>query len=115
MRTVERVDRLENLMAELAHAQMRTEMALLALSKDMRELKKEMSEFKDEMREFREESERDRKRMNKAWGDLANKLGTTVEFASWTLSPSIRKAVHAAGLYGLAMGDGTMEIVVRPG
>ncbi|MFP4353176.1 MAG: hypothetical protein ACLFTU_10130 [Puniceicoccaceae bacterium] len=223
--TSERVDRLEGMMAEVAHAQMRTEMSLLALSNEMREFKEEMREFKvemrefkdemrefkdemrefkEEMREFKEESQRDRKRMNKAWGDLANKLGTTVEdivapnlpriareefdmgertdllvrahrvsrrgrerereydivcagaekvlvvevksspardqipdflasledfadfypeygdwerigiFASWSLSAPIRKAVRKAGLYGLAMGDETMEIVIRP-
>ena len=32
-----------------------------------------------EMREFKDESERDRKRMNKHWGELANKMGTVVE------------------------------------
>jgi len=204
LETSERVDRLEGMMAEVAHAQMRTEMSLLALSKEMREFKDEMREFKDEMREFKDESERDRKRMNKAWGDLANKLGTTVEdivapniprlareefgmesavdllvrgrrvsrvgkkrekeydivcagsgkvivvevkstpdkgqipdfiaslsefgdfypeyneleriglFASWSLPESICDGLRKAGLYGLAMGDETMEIVVRP-
>ena len=218
LQTSERVDRLEGMMAEVAHAQMRTEMSLLALSNDTREFKgemsafkdemsafkDEMSAFKDEMREFKRESERDRKRMNKARGDLANKLGTTVEdvvapnlpriareefgmgertdllvrahrinrrgkkrereydivcagakkvlvvevksspakeqipdflasledfadfypeygdwerigiFASWSLPAPVRKAVQKAGLYGLAMGDETMEIVARP-
>jgi hypothetical protein len=177
----------------------------------MREFKDEMSEFKDEMRafkdemsEFKDESERDRKRMNKAWGDLANKLGSTVEdivapnipriareefgmdapldllvrgrrasragkkrekeydivcagsgkvivvevkstpdkgqiqefkasldefsdfypeyagyeriglFASWSLPQPICEALHQQGFYGMAMGDATMEIVVRP-
>jgi hypothetical protein len=223
--TTERIDRLEDMMAEVAHAQMRTEMSLLALSKEMREFKEEMREFKEEMREFKEEmrefkeemrefkeemrefkeeSERDRKRMNKAWGDLANKLGTTVEdivapnipriarqefgmnhqtdmiiraqrvnrrgesrrreydiicadtskvlivevkstpsreqiaeffasledfsdfypeyedrqligiFASWSLPEPVRDAIRRVGLYGLAMGDETMTIVVRP-
>ncbi len=42
-------------------------------------LEREMREFKDEMREFKMESERDRKQMNKQWGDLANKMGTLVE------------------------------------
>jgi hypothetical protein len=204
LETSERVDRLEGMMAEVAHAQMRTEMSLLALSKEMREFKDEMRGFKNEMRGFKEESERDRKRMNKAWGDLANKLGTTVEdivapnipriardefgmeppvdllvrgrrvsrtgkkrekeydivcagsgkvivvevkstpdkgqipdflasleefgdfypeyagyerigfFASWSLPDSVCEALREAGLYGLAMGDETMEIVARP-
>jgi hypothetical protein len=204
LETAERVDRLEDMMAEVAHAQMRTEMSLLALSKEMREFKDEMREFKDEMREFKDESERDRKRMNKAWGDLANKLGTTVEdivapnipriarqefgmdertdlivrahrinrrgetrqreydiicadtskvlivevksspcqqqiaeflasledftdfypeyddrqrlgiFASWSLPEPVQESIRHAGLHGLAMGDDTMEIIVRP-
>jgi hypothetical protein len=45
----------------------------------MKAFKDEMQEFKVEMQAFRAEAERDRKRMNKAWGDLANKLGTIVE------------------------------------
>ena len=110
LETTERVDRLEGLMAEVAHAQMRTEMSLLALSKESREFKgemKEFKEFKEEMREFKEEAERDRRRMNKAWGDLANKLGTTVEDV---VAPNIPRI----GREEFAMGDDTMEIVARP-
>jgi hypothetical protein len=32
-----------------------------------------------QMRQFREEAERERREMNKKWGDLANKMGTLVE------------------------------------
>ncbi len=227
-----RVDQIEGVIAELAHAQLRTEMSLHALSKEMREFKgemrdfkgemsafkdemrafkdemsafkDEMREFKEEMREFKEESERDRKRMNKAWGDLANKLGTIAEdivapnvirlaeeefgmgknldlivrgrrasrrgesrirefdivcagagkvivvevkstptldaarafpakvetffdfypeyerheligvVASWSLPEDVCAAVSECGLYGMAMGDETMDIVARP-
>lgn len=195
--TEDRVDRLEEMIAELAHAQLRTEISLRALSKEMRE-------FKEEMRAFKEESERDRKRMNKAWGDLANKLGSIAEdivapnvtrlaeevfgmgesldllvrgrrssrrgearvrefdilcagggkvlvvevkstptveatqafpakletffdfypeyegqeligiVASWSLPEEVRAAISACGLYGMAMGDETMDIVARP-
>ncbi len=45
----------------------------------MQEFKNEMKEFKDEMQEFKDEMREDRKRMNKQWGDLANKMGTLVE------------------------------------
>ncbi len=38
-----------------------------------------MSVFKDEMSEFKDETRRDRQRMNKQWGELANRLGTLVE------------------------------------
>jgi hypothetical protein len=184
---------------------------MLEFKNEMRDFKNEMLEFKDEMRdfknemlEFKKESLAERKRMNKQWGDLANKLGTIVEdiaapnvvrlateefgidplqdilirarrtnrvhpdgrtefdvicagpgkillaemkstptvaaidsfrdkldrfleffpeyqgreligiFASWSLEDDIRKAIRLHGLYGLAMGEETMEIVVRP-
>jgi len=153
---------------------------------------------------FREEMELDRKRMNKAWGDLANKMGTIVQdiaapniprlaceefgmeeqldllinskrrsrvgqplirefdiicadsrkviivevesspqlehisrfadkaasfpdfypeyaefkkiamLASWSIPESLSQAISAAGLYGISMGDDTMQVVVRP-
>ena len=46
---------------------------------EMREFKNEMVEFKDEMLEFKEEAQRDRREMNRRWGELANKMGTLVE------------------------------------
>jgi gas vesicle protein len=53
---------------------------------EMREFKDEMLDFKDEMREFKDEmseykdwSKEQITRMNRQWGDLANKLGTVVE------------------------------------
>jgi hypothetical protein len=66
------VDELREYMKELAYQAMRTDMAVNKLSEEMRE-------FKDEMREFKDETRRDRQRMNKQWGDLANRLGTLVE------------------------------------
>jgi hypothetical protein len=72
----ERVSTLEQLMGDLAYAQLRTERSLDRLSEEMREFKQEMGEFKDEihseMREFKAE-------MNRRWGELANRLGTLVE------------------------------------
>ena len=46
---------------------------------EMRAFKDEMRSFKDEMRAFKDEVNEDRKRMNKMWGELANKMGTLVE------------------------------------
>jgi hypothetical protein len=43
------------------------------------ETREETRAFKEEMRVFRDEAVRDRQRMNKQWGDLANKMGTLVE------------------------------------
>ena len=186
----QRVDKLEQALAELAHAQMRTEMMIQAQAKDTEA--------------YKEESRRELKRMNKMWGDLANKLGTVAEdivapnipriardefgvqgmvdlvagptrvsrrgearrreydvvcagdekvlvvevktspnkekilefvdhlaefgdffpeyegwqtiglFASWWLPEELREFVSANGLYGLAMGDETMDVVARP-
>ncbi len=207
----QRLDKLEQALAELAHAQMRTEMSIQALATDSKEFKQEMRGFKDEMRvfkdemrEFKVETQLDRKRMNKAWGDLANKMGTVAEdivapniprlardefgvtgdtdlvagptrvsrsgeprrrqydvvcagdrkvfvvevkstpdrekvlecvaklnefedffpeyagwekigmFASWSLPKELRDFVAQQGLYGLAMGEETMDIVARP-
>jgi hypothetical protein len=73
------VDELREYMKELSYQAMRTEMSVNRLSEEMREFKDEMREFKDEMREFKDETRRDRQRMNKQWGDLANRLGTLVE------------------------------------
>lgn len=177
---------------------------MLEFKDEMHAFKGEMSDFKNEMLEYKRESLAERKRMNKQWGDLANKLGTIVEdiaapnvvrlateefgidplqdilirarrtsrihpdgrtefdvicagpgkillaemkstpthaaidgfrdkldrfweffpeyqgreligiFASWSLEDDIRKAIRSHGLYGLAMGEETMEIVVRP-
>jgi hypothetical protein len=66
------VDTLREYMKELSYQAMRTEMSLARLSEEMRE-------FKDEMLAFKEESQRERRSMNKQWGDLANRLGTLVE------------------------------------
>jgi uncharacterized coiled-coil protein SlyX len=66
------VDELREYMKELSYQAMRTDMAVNKLSEEMRE-------FKDEMREFKDETRRDRQRMNKQWGELANRLGTLVE------------------------------------
>lgn len=46
---------------------------------EMKEFKDEMTGFKNEMTGFKDETVRDRRRMNKQWGDLANRLGTLVE------------------------------------
>lgn len=35
-------------------------------------------------------------------------------FGSWSIDPKLRPAISEAGLYGIAMGDDTMEVVARP-
>jgi hypothetical protein len=59
------VDELREYMKELSYQAMRTDMSVNRLS--------------EEMREFKDETRRDRQRMNKQWGELANRLGTLVE------------------------------------
>ncbi len=54
--------------------------------------KGEMKAFKDEMQAFKEEVRRDRKAMNKRWGEIANKLGTVVEDIIY---PSARRVARA--------------------
>ena len=85
---IERVDRLEDIVADfvtsvgiefnkLYNSQMRTEA--------------EMRAFKEEMRVFKEETVKDRRGMNRKWGDLSNKLGTMVEDL---VAPSIGRIVR---------------------
>jgi hypothetical protein len=59
------VDDRRELLRDLAAQSMRTENSVNRLSIGMHE-------FKDEIRSFKDEAERDRKRMNKQWGELAN-------------------------------------------
>ena len=63
--TVERVDRLEEIMMQVAYEHTKTEMELRSLSR-------EMKDFNREMRASKKENDR-------RWGDLVNKLGTLVE------------------------------------
>lgn len=91
--TTERVDRLEDALMKLAHAQFNTEMEIrdlkdemlsfkqemAAFKDEMAEFKDEMAEFKNEMAEFKVEVRRDQRAMNKRWGEIANKMGTIVE------------------------------------
>jgi len=65
----ERVATLETLLGEFI---VHTDVALTRLER-------EMEDFKEEMRKYREEAERDRKKMGKQWGELANKMGTMDE------------------------------------
>ena len=85
--TVERrVDRLESLMAELTDNVNRLSLEMREFKREMRifqgemrEFKEEMREFKEEMREFKEETREENRRMNRRWGELANKMGTLAE------------------------------------
>ena len=91
--TAEKLTYLEETLAQVAYAQLKTEQSLLRLSSEMREFKNEMREFKNEMHEFKNEMREFKNEMsdykewskaqiitmNRQWGDLANKMGTLVE------------------------------------
>ena len=91
----ERVTDIELILARLGEAQIKTEGMVQELSRDigdfkieMSDFKTEMSDFKTEMADFKTDMAADRKKMNKAWGDLANKLGTIIEDI---VAPNIRR------------------------
>ncbi len=94
----ERLDRVEDqtftLESVLGQFIVSTNTALLRLER-------EMSDFKDEVRTFKIEAERDRKRMNKQWGRLANKMGTLVEDIA---APNVRRAAAED------LGGGDLEL-----
>jgi len=72
----QKVDSLESILGRfITH----TDISLTRLEREMKEFKDEMKEFKDEMKEFKGEMRSETLRMNRQWGDLANKLGTIVE------------------------------------
>ncbi len=77
--TAEKLSYLEETMAQLAYSQLKTEMSLQTLSREMREFKNDMLMFKDEMGEYKDWSKKQLVTMNRQWGDLANKMGTLVE------------------------------------
>jgi ElaB/YqjD/DUF883 family membrane-anchored ribosome-binding protein len=89
----ERLNYLDSIMAELAHAQMRTEIYLKASAeradRNAERLEASLDRSIAEMKE-------DTRRMKQAWGDLANKMGTVAEDV---VAPNIpRLAVEEFGL-----------------
>ncbi len=75
----ERVNIIEDSLAELIEIHKETEYRIQRLEREMREFKEEMREFKDEMRAAEKRSEKERREMNKRWGEISNKMGTIVE------------------------------------
>jgi hypothetical protein len=82
----ERVNHLDELMAQLLKTVDQT-------SREMREFKEEMREFKDEMREFKDEMRDLKKNSDKQWGELSKKLGTMAEDLVAPSIPRILKQV----------------------
>jgi len=105
----ERVDRLETILGQFI---VQTNTSLTRLEREMRgfknemkdfknemgdfkdemkDFKDEMKDFKDEMKDFKDESIRERRAMNKQWGELANKMGTLMEDI---VAPAVRPVVE---------------------
>lgn len=84
----ERIDKLEALLGSFIVS---TSAAITKTSREVSNLSREMKEFKDEMREFKDEMKVDHEKMNKQWGDLANKMGTIVEDI---IAPAVRSVVE---------------------
>jgi hypothetical protein len=117
----ERLNYLDSIMAELAHAQVRTEIYMKAsaermdrnaarleasldrtigeMKEDTRRMKEDTRRMKEDIRRMIEDTRRmkdDTRRMKQAWGDLANKMGTVAEDI---VAPNIpRLAVEEFGL-----------------
>ena len=89
----EKTSLIEEIIMKILYIQQETAINLSRLEKDLEEFKNEMKEFKDEMKvfkdemkqfkdemkEFKDEMKAEVRRMNKQWGELANKMGTIVE------------------------------------
>ncbi len=55
--------------------------AQMRMEQEFKEFKGEMRTFRDKVGQDIEESRRERREMNRKWGDLANRLGTLVEIS----------------------------------
>jgi predicted RNase H-like nuclease (RuvC/YqgF family) len=90
----ERVNHLDELMAQLIQTVNQT-------SREMREFKEEMRRTQDradarsrrEMQEFKEEMRQSKRDLDKKWGELSNKLGTMAEDLVAPSVPGILKQV----------------------
>ncbi len=104
----DRVNHLDELMAQLIQTVNQTSRELREFKQEMREFKeemrrtqdradarsrREMQEFKEEMREFKEEMRQSKRDLDKKWGELSNKLGTMAEDLVAPSVPNILKQV----------------------
>jgi hypothetical protein len=102
-----RVDYLENAMAELAKSQLLSDVKFRDFVDEMREFKDEMREFKDEMSDYKTvataqidkhsqmiaEIKEDARYSRKVWNELAKKMGTIVEDVVAPNIPRIAKEI----------------------
>ena len=86
-----RVDRLEDMMADLTANVKQLSVETRAFQQEMRAFQQEMREFKDEMSEFKDEMRQESREMNRRWGDISNSLGMLVENM---VAPSIPRVLR---------------------
>ena len=72
----QRVNILDDLMAELARGQVQTD---IALKKSAAFQEATLTRMEEDTLRMKESMQEDTRRMKKAWGDLANKMGTVAE------------------------------------
>ncbi|QTA79179.1 restriction endonuclease type II domain-containing protein [Desulfonema limicola] len=91
----ERVESLETILGQFIvqtnTSITRLEREMRVFKNEMKDFKDEMKDFKDEMKDFKTESIRERRAMNKQWGELANKMGTLMEDI---VAPAVRPVVE---------------------
>lgn len=87
----ERVHDLETMIRDVVFLQHRNELAISDLTQEMKDFKDEMKNFKDEMKDYKDENLKASRKMNKQWGELANKMGTIVEDL---VSPAIQPLIQ---------------------
>jgi hypothetical protein len=96
----ERLNYLDSIMAELAHAQMRTEISLKrytdTMKQDTAQMKQDTAQMKRDTARMKQSMDEETRKVKKIWGDLANKMGTVAEDV---VAPNIpRLAVEEFGL-----------------
>jgi len=101
----ERVNHLDELMAQLIQTVERTSWEMREFKEEMRRTqertdarsRREMQEFKEEMRQshdrFEQEMRQSKRDLDKKWGELSNKLGTMAEDLVAPSVPNILKQV----------------------
>jgi len=89
----QRVDRLDDLMAELLRAQAQTQRHIDRTQRQVDQTSLELQAFKDEMQAFKDEMRQENREMNRRWGELANKMGTMAEDLVAPSIPRIARTV----------------------
>jgi hypothetical protein len=94
---LERINELEDLMAEVLRLQARTQLQVEQTSRELREFKREMQDFKREMREdsrrSKEENDKSHRQLRQEIATISHKMGTLAEDFIAPSIPGILKEV----------------------